>query len=1066
MDDTVATDESLVVQYALTRDAKLVDDLVQRHWAPTYRLAHRILGDPGAAEDVAQEAFVALLRGARTFDPSRKFAPWFQGLVVNAARMHGRSRRARIRRERIASETRQGGSAPPRGEERLLASELAEHLERLPIEVREAVVLHYLEGCSQDEVATVLGCPRTTVTTRIARGLERLRVSLAGAGAALSVVAVEEWLSRARVASGRELVPAAPRGVELVARASATKLGAAALAKVAALAIPAAVLASAGVLGLAPRLGVVPAAPGVASAGGPAGRVPAPATGAPPPGKAPVPGASGGGAGTERSPATIPVGNPPGTTETTPDVPATTRLAVVVTDRDGNPVPGARVVAQPTEAKGPGARWYGVIGQLTPIGDGGTLTDGSGRAQLDAASVPAGQSAFVYAAKDGRRGFLGPVAPSASPVASRAITLREATDPSPGTGTVLVTVTAGGSPIAAATVDTFFEWTKPGAKRPSVEFNQEVEAREGVLALRDLEPGKVWIAVSVPGHFPADLSLDLAAGAVERRVLALADELVLEGRILGPSGAPLPGANVSWKRLEAKTESRIAPDNHIESGAGGSYRFGSLDAGKYRVTATAPGFAARSAQVETEHAGSLAVPDLSLGVGAAVSGRVVGPDQSPQADMAVSLALGDEEVASTRTDGAGRFTVRGVAPGDYVLSIKPKEDAPEGTPHGGVMTIPLRRSRPSAVHVKVGPDGADQDVGDVALQAKPVLNGHVVARDGTPVGGAKVTLTAGGPFETPAQPAETDAAGGFRFELPDGDFGLSVSASKDGWASRSVPVNAKEPGEVTLRLETQLGAVVGRVTGPEELVRAGLELEVDPLAEGDQGASTTVGRDGTFRVPAVAAGEARYRLSGVLGSSQVSYYGPDTVTIVAGQETRVSVALASATARIEVKVVDAPEGARIASTDLFWTSHGSAPGGTSRPRSGSGRCEGVCVGPCMLHASLTLKGGLVSIDQPVDAAAGPSTLELRWPTAQLGSLAGSLAPGSPKCSTVMLEAPNVSVLVDVAGDGSFHFDGIPAGHYLAHGMDAGVQPEKPCGVAVDVSAGQTTTVTGVPVGER
>src|SRR5262249_40435277 len=65
---------------------------------------------------------------------------------------------------------------------------LDQEIGRLPERFRAAVVLCHLEGKSVDEAARLLGCPRGTVASRLARGRERLRARLAGRGRAGTAV--------------------------------------------------------------------------------------------------------------------------------------------------------------------------------------------------------------------------------------------------------------------------------------------------------------------------------------------------------------------------------------------------------------------------------------------------------------------------------------------------------------------------------------------------------------------------------------------------------------------------------------------------------------------------------------------------------------------------------------------------------------------------------------------------------------------------------------------------------------------------------------------------------------
>jgi RNA polymerase sigma-70 factor (ECF subfamily) len=181
-------DEDLLAAYARSRDADALGELVKRRWPEAYRIALRALGDPGAAEDAAQEAFVRLLRAARTFDPGRPFGPWFRKIVLNAVRRHIRASDRRRRHEEEAAMERSTVVTLPEGERRLAAAEVEAHVRRLSPDVRFPVILHFYEGCSHDEVAATVGCPTGTASSRIRRGLEQLRTSLVGAGYAVTAV--------------------------------------------------------------------------------------------------------------------------------------------------------------------------------------------------------------------------------------------------------------------------------------------------------------------------------------------------------------------------------------------------------------------------------------------------------------------------------------------------------------------------------------------------------------------------------------------------------------------------------------------------------------------------------------------------------------------------------------------------------------------------------------------------------------------------------------------------------------------------------------------------------------
>src|ERR1700722_4273687 len=88
-------DEALLRAYVESGDQRVLGQVVENRWAEAHRICLRVLGDPGAAEDAAQEAFVALVRARGRSGEIRSLGAWFQTLVMNAARMAARSRRRR-----------------------------------------------------------------------------------------------------------------------------------------------------------------------------------------------------------------------------------------------------------------------------------------------------------------------------------------------------------------------------------------------------------------------------------------------------------------------------------------------------------------------------------------------------------------------------------------------------------------------------------------------------------------------------------------------------------------------------------------------------------------------------------------------------------------------------------------------------------------------------------------------------------------------------------------------------------------------------------------------------------
>src|SRR5918992_3296321 len=90
-------DERAWVRGAQAGSASDLEALFRAHWPRAYRAAYLVVGDAAAAEDIAQEAFLAAIRALERFDRRRPFGPWLHRIVVNRA--IDWARRRSLRRE-------------------------------------------------------------------------------------------------------------------------------------------------------------------------------------------------------------------------------------------------------------------------------------------------------------------------------------------------------------------------------------------------------------------------------------------------------------------------------------------------------------------------------------------------------------------------------------------------------------------------------------------------------------------------------------------------------------------------------------------------------------------------------------------------------------------------------------------------------------------------------------------------------------------------------------------------------------------------------------------------------
>lgn len=160
-------DERALVRGAQQGSVSDLEELFRLHWRRAFRAAYLVVQDAGAAEDIAQESFLAAVRALDRFDWRRPFGPWLHRIVVNRAIDHARDRAHRAELE--LPESAAAAEAPvPDGS--LLAA-----IASLPPEQRAVVVLRHLLEYTPGEIAELLELPRGTVNSRLRRGLDAMR---------------------------------------------------------------------------------------------------------------------------------------------------------------------------------------------------------------------------------------------------------------------------------------------------------------------------------------------------------------------------------------------------------------------------------------------------------------------------------------------------------------------------------------------------------------------------------------------------------------------------------------------------------------------------------------------------------------------------------------------------------------------------------------------------------------------------------------------------------------------------------------------------------------------------
>lgn len=185
-----STDEELVAR-SIGGDADSFNQLVVRWERPIFALAYRTIGREEDARDVCQETFLRAFRALPRFRGQAKFSSWLYQIALNLCRdWIRRERRVALVQPAEDTDLRDLAAAtePSESIEDLVArQELTRLVERamahLPEEQRTAIILKEYHGLTFQEIADLVGCPLSTIKTRLYQGLSVLRRELAsGAG--------------------------------------------------------------------------------------------------------------------------------------------------------------------------------------------------------------------------------------------------------------------------------------------------------------------------------------------------------------------------------------------------------------------------------------------------------------------------------------------------------------------------------------------------------------------------------------------------------------------------------------------------------------------------------------------------------------------------------------------------------------------------------------------------------------------------------------------------------------------------------------------------------------------
>ena len=164
--------ESVLVALAQRGDEEAFTELVRRRQASTRQLMYRLCGDFALADDLAQQTFLKLWQNLRKLNDLNRFPGWLKRISINTWISHAR-------KHDLLADSDDALSATTSFHDPTLVDDLERALGNLSANARACVVLAYLEGMTNEEIANALETPLGTVKSHIRRGSQTLREALA-----------------------------------------------------------------------------------------------------------------------------------------------------------------------------------------------------------------------------------------------------------------------------------------------------------------------------------------------------------------------------------------------------------------------------------------------------------------------------------------------------------------------------------------------------------------------------------------------------------------------------------------------------------------------------------------------------------------------------------------------------------------------------------------------------------------------------------------------------------------------------------------------------------------------
>lgn len=183
LSSSVKGEQTSLLQRAQKGDASAIERLIELYQDTIYSMALSFTKNPHQAEDLAQEAWIKILRGLPRFRHDSKFSTWIYRVTMNS--FLNATRAVKREQEVVGSLDAPSDRTDGVGAKVETALDVQEAVRTLPPEFRSVVLLRYVADLSYKEVASVLELPLGTVQSRLRRALDKLERRLGHQGYAV-----------------------------------------------------------------------------------------------------------------------------------------------------------------------------------------------------------------------------------------------------------------------------------------------------------------------------------------------------------------------------------------------------------------------------------------------------------------------------------------------------------------------------------------------------------------------------------------------------------------------------------------------------------------------------------------------------------------------------------------------------------------------------------------------------------------------------------------------------------------------------------------------------------------